>query len=141
MSHQPLPPVVGSGCKDREVWMCQAQGVESNKGNLPLDASVLSMVSLLSCFPYLVERSPIPLPVVCYHFYPRLCLSEKDSHGQEGIFPWVGPLAQCRHRYRLISLLPPHNSSSKSCCSAPQTDRRVLLTSGLCRDFPSLAFH
>ena len=46
LSHPPLPPVVGSGCKDREVWLCQAQGTEYNKGCLPLYAFVLSVVFL-----------------------------------------------------------------------------------------------
>ena len=46
LSHPPLPPVVGSGCKDREVWLCQAQGTEYNKGCLPLYAFVLSIVFL-----------------------------------------------------------------------------------------------
>ena len=48
LSHQPLPPVVGSGCKDSEVLLCQAQGTECNNGSLPLDASILSVVFL--CF-------------------------------------------------------------------------------------------
>ena len=46
LSHPPLPPVVGSGCKDREVWLCQAQGTEYNKGCLPLYTFILSIVSL-----------------------------------------------------------------------------------------------
>ena len=46
LSHPPLPPVVRSGCKDREVWMYQAQGTEYNKGCLPLYAFVLSVVFL-----------------------------------------------------------------------------------------------
>ena len=46
LSHPPLPPVVGSGCKDREVWLCQAQCTEYNKGYLPLYAFVLCVVFL-----------------------------------------------------------------------------------------------
>ena len=46
LSHPPLSPVVGSGCKDREVWLCQAQGAEYNKGCLPLYAFILSVVFL-----------------------------------------------------------------------------------------------
>ena len=34
LSHQLLPSVVESGCKIREVWLCQAQGTERNSGNL-----------------------------------------------------------------------------------------------------------
>ena len=46
LSHPPLPPVVGSGCKDREVWLCQVQSIEYNKVCLPLYAFVLSVVFL-----------------------------------------------------------------------------------------------
>ena len=46
LSHPPLRPVVGNGCKDREVWLCQAQGTEYNKGCLPLYAFVPSVVFL-----------------------------------------------------------------------------------------------
>ena len=38
-------------------------------------------------------------------------------------------------------ILWPHNSPSKSCCPAPRTERRVLVSSGLCHGLPSLVFH
>ena len=34
-----------------------------------------------------------------------------------------------------------HNSPSKSCCPAPWTKRRILVTSGLCHGLPSLVLH
>ena len=46
LSHPPLPLVIRSDCKDREVWLCQAQGTEYNKGCLPFYAFVLSVVFL-----------------------------------------------------------------------------------------------
>ena len=36
LSYQSFPSVVGSGCKDREVWPCQTQGTECNNGSLSL---------------------------------------------------------------------------------------------------------
>ena len=33
--------------------------------------------------------------------------AEKDFPWPMRGFPWVGPLAQCRHRHEPISLLPP----------------------------------
>ena len=110
----------------------------------PLDVFILSVV--FSCF--------IAFPILwnnmecCHwshaasftfgHIHPKRIL-----HGEGGIFPWVGPLAQWRQRYGPISLLPPppHNSPSKSRCSAPRTDMRVLVKSSLCHGFLSLDFH
>ena len=37
-------------------------------------------------------------------------------------------------------ILWPHNSPSKSCCPAPRTEKRVLMTSGLCHGLPRLVF-
>ena len=34
LSHQPFPLIVGSGCKDREVWPCQAQGTEIGRAHV-----------------------------------------------------------------------------------------------------------
>ena len=77
LSHQPLPSVVGSGCKDREVWLCQAKSTECNKGSLPLDASVLSVISLyFSAFPALQNdpQSPYRWSVTSFtlgYIHPR----------------------------------------------------------------------
>ena len=44
LSHQPFPPVVGSGCKGRKTWLCQVQSTKCNNGSFPLDISILSVV-------------------------------------------------------------------------------------------------
>ena len=36
LSHQPFPPVVGSGCKGRKVWLCQAQGTKCSHDSISL---------------------------------------------------------------------------------------------------------
>ena len=46
LSNPLLPPVIGNSGKDREVWLCQAQGTEYSNGCLPLYAFVLSVVFL-----------------------------------------------------------------------------------------------
>ena len=38
-------------------------------------------------------------------------------------------------------ILWPHNSPLKSCCPAPRTERRVLMTSGLCHNLSILAIY
>ena len=36
LSHQPFPPAVGSGCKGRKAWLCQAQGTKFSHGSFSL---------------------------------------------------------------------------------------------------------
>ena len=73
----------------------------------PLDVFILSVVfSYFIAFPILWNNIECchwshTASFILGHVHPRRIL-----HGRGGIFPWVGPLAQCRQRYRPISLLP-----------------------------------
>ena len=142
LSHQPLPLVVGSSCKDREVWLCQAQGTECNKGSLPLDAFVLSVIFLyFSAFPALWNdlesryRWSVTSFTLGYIHPRRIFLWPRRGFSMDQA---PGPVQILKQAYQSFT---PHNSPSKSCCSAPCTDRMVLMTSGLCHGFLSLAFH
>ena len=73
LSYQPFPPVVGSGCKDREVWLCQAQGTECNNGSPSLrHFRFLRCPFLLQYFSCFVERYGVSLLVVGCFFYTQL---------------------------------------------------------------------
>ena len=137
LSHQPLPSVVGSGCKDREVWLCQAKSTECNKGSLPLDASVLSVISLyFSAFPALWND------LESYYQWSVTSFTLGYIHPRR-IFLWPrrgfsmdqapGPVQILKQAYQSFT---PHNSPSKSCCSAPRMNRRILVTSGLYHGLP-----
>ena len=75
----------------------------------PLDASDFSVV--LFCF----NAFPILWNDMECHYQWRVIsfildyihAEEDSSHGRGGVFPWAGPLAQCRHRHGPISLLAP----------------------------------
>ena len=75
----------------------------------PLDTSVFSVVLFcFSAFPALWND------MECYYRWQVASLilgyihTEEDfPYGWGGIFPWAGPLAQCRHRRGPIGLLPP----------------------------------
>ena len=69
-------------------------------------------------------------------------MAEEDpSHGQGVGLPWIRPWAQHGHRHGLPGFIPPHNSPLKSCCPAPRTERRVLVSTGLCHGLPSLVLY
>ena len=73
LSHPPLPPVVGSGCKDKKVWPCQAQGHEHNNGSLfPRPLPFLRYPFLLQYFSCSVVRHSVSLQVAGCRLYPRL---------------------------------------------------------------------
>ena len=132
LSHQPLPLVVGSGCKDREVWLCQAQGTECYNGSLSLrHFRFLRCPFLLQCF---------SLSFFCFSAFPTLwndmechyqwqvtsfildyIHTEEDSpYGRGGAFPshdrggvislgWApGPVQTSTWAYQSFTPLPPH---------------------------------
>ena len=73
LSYQLFPPVVGSGCKDREVWSCQAQGTKCNNDSLSLrHFHFFRCPFLLQCFSCSVERYEVSLPVAGCLSRPRL---------------------------------------------------------------------
>ena len=110
LSHLPFPPVVRSGCKDREVWSCQTQGTECNNGSISL-----RHFRFLRC-PFLLQYFPAPWDDMECHYQWQVAsfildyihVEEDSPHGREGAFPQTGPLAQCRHRRGPTGLLPPH---------------------------------
>ena len=74
----------------------------------PLDASVFSVVFYCLCaFPALWND------MECRYWWYVASFTLGYIHAEEDFpwpmrgFPWVGPLAQCRHRHEPISLLPP----------------------------------
>ena len=144
LSYQPFPLVVGSGCKDREVWPCQTQGTECNSGSLSLRhfrflrCHFLSLVLFLYCGMIWIVITSGRLPPLCPWLHP--C--------RGGFFPWPRRGFSLDWALGLMWKLTwtswtftPHNSPSKSCCLAPWSERRVLVTSGLCHGLPNLALH
>ena len=99
LSHPPLSPVVGSGCKDKEVWLCQVQGTEYNKGCLPLYAFVLSL-PCGTVWSFAIDGLLPLLP-------SALSIRGGFFRGRGGVFLWTGPLAQYRYSNGPISLFPP----------------------------------
>ena len=75
----------------------------------PLDTSIFSVV--LFCF----STFPIPWNDLECHYQWQVApfilgyihAKEESPHGRGGVFPWAGPLAQCRHWHGPPSLLPP----------------------------------
>jgi len=59
---------------------------------------------------------------------------------EEGFFLGLGPWPNVGTDMGLL-VFSPHNSPSKSCCPAPRTEMRVLVSSGLCHGLPSLLLH
>ena len=59
---------------------------------------------------------------------------------KEGFFLGLGPRPNADIDMGLGSFTP-HNSPSKSYCLAPQTERKVLVTSGLSHGLSSLVLH
>ena len=74
-----------------------------------LDASVFSVVFFcFSVFPALWNDMECHYQWHVASFILGYIHAKEDSpHGRGGVFPWAGPLAQCRHRHRPIGLLPP----------------------------------
>ena len=108
LSYQHLPPVVGSGWKDIEIWPCQTQGIECNNDSLFHRRFCFSIIfSCFRAFPVVQNDMECRYWSYVASFTIGYIHSRRILHGRGGIFPRAGPLAQCRHRYGPISLLPP----------------------------------
>ena len=103
LSYQPFPPVVGSGCKGKKAWLCQAQGTECNHDSFPFD------ISIFRC-PFTVQWDDLEChcqwrvaPFVLSYIHAE----KGSSHGQGGVFPGTRPLAQCGRWHGLFLVFYP----------------------------------
>ena len=111
LSYQPFPLVVGSGCKDREVWPCKTQGTECNNGSLSLRhfrflrCHFLSLVLFLLCGTiWSVTTSGRMPPLSSATPMPRRIL----PMAEEGLFLGLGPWPNVGINVGLLVFYPPH---------------------------------
>ena len=136
MSHQPIPKVVGVVVKAEKHGSVKCRVLNCSNGSL----------SLVHCpFSTFLVRGNYS---ECHHQDRVAPFAFGYIYGRRGSFPWprggpllgraLGPAQTLAWASRIYT---PHNSLSKSCCLAPQTGRKVLVTSGLCHGLPSLVLH
>ena len=114
-----FPSVVRSGCKDREVWPCQAQGNERNHGSLfprhfpfsLLYFSALVLFLFRGTIWSVITSGRLP-PLSSTIFMPRRIF----LMAEEGSFLGLGPSPKCRHSHGPPGLLPPTISIKKTVC-------------------------
>ena len=111
LSHQPFPPIVGSGCKGRKAWLCQVPGTECNNGSLFLrHFPSLYCPFLFWYFSCSVKWSRVSLPVAGCSLGPRLHLWPRRvlPMAEEGFFLELGPWPNVDIDMGFSVLYPPH---------------------------------
>ena len=105
----PSPQLLGVVVRIEKYGRVRHKALNAIMTASPLDASVLFVVLLcFSAFPALWNDMECHYQWQVASFILGYIHAEEDSpHGRGGVFPWVGPLALCRHRHGPISLLPP----------------------------------
>ena len=143
MSHQPIPKVVGVVIKVKKHGSVRCRVLNCSNGSLSL------VLCRFSTFP--VRRNDPE----CHHQDRVAPFALSYIYGRRGSFPWPRRILPKAKGWAFLGsgfgpstdidmsfpVLYPHNSPSKSCCPAPRTERRVLVSSSLCHGLPSLVLH